>query len=191
MTKRREFVEGEFYHVTSRTNDKIRAFENSLGRKIMLIVLRDAKDRFRFDLANPAAVDGVCYGVPPVVSRLLPPEQLDHLLKYPVAYADSLEKLAGIVPAIPKTVVADTTKQAVYLRYFSRTADYLIHAYDVEDAMFGTVRFNAFPSEADYRSFNLSRLKSIPFMQLDFSWGQLPEAGDSYDFCQGEKVISS
>ena len=52
MRKKREFVEGTYYHVTSRTNDKIRVFENKLGRKIMLITLQDAKDKFRFRLAN-------------------------------------------------------------------------------------------------------------------------------------------
>jgi len=43
---------GAFYHVTSRTNDKIRVFDNNLGRKIMLIILQDAKDRFKFCLTN-------------------------------------------------------------------------------------------------------------------------------------------
>ena len=273
MRKRREFVEGAFYHVTSRTNDKIRVFENSLGRKIMLMVLQDAKYKFHFDLANfcimpthihllirpahgtnvslimhwvkthsakrwnslhgstdhmwgnryfagivngqqgfdaimdyidqnavkaglvekpedwqasgafcrdrniigmvdfPQAVDGEYYGVPPIVSKLVPPEQLDHILKYPVAYADALERLSGIVPNIPKTAATDTTKQLVYLRYFSRTADYRIHAYDGQDLLFGKVRFNAYPAEVEYQNFSLSRLKSIPFMQLDFSWG--------------------
>ena len=52
MRKKREFTENTFYHVTSRTNDKIRVFENKLGRKIMLIVLQDAKSKFRFRLAN-------------------------------------------------------------------------------------------------------------------------------------------
>ena len=52
MRKKREFIENVFYHVTSRTNDKIRVFENRLGRKIMLITLHDAKDKFRFRLAN-------------------------------------------------------------------------------------------------------------------------------------------
>jgi len=52
MRKKREFVENSFYHVTSRTNDKIRIFENRLGRKIMLIVLQDAKDKYHFWLAN-------------------------------------------------------------------------------------------------------------------------------------------
>ena len=52
MRKKREFPEGAFFHVTSRTNDKIRVFENKLGRKIMLITLQDAKDKFHFRLAN-------------------------------------------------------------------------------------------------------------------------------------------
>ena len=52
MRKKREFIEGAFYHVTSRTNNKIRVFENNLGRKIMLITLQDAKDKYRFRLAN-------------------------------------------------------------------------------------------------------------------------------------------
>jgi len=52
MRLKRTFTEGSFYHVTSRTNDKIRVFENKLGRKIMLMVLSDAKAKFRFRLAN-------------------------------------------------------------------------------------------------------------------------------------------
>jgi len=50
--KNREFSQADFYHVTSRTNDKIRVFENKLGRKIMLMVLQDAKAKFHFILAN-------------------------------------------------------------------------------------------------------------------------------------------
>ena len=52
MRKKREFTEGAFYHVTSRTNNKIRVFENKLGRKIMEITLQDAKDKFHFRLTN-------------------------------------------------------------------------------------------------------------------------------------------
>jgi len=52
MRKKRVFVKGAFYHVTSRTNNKVRVFENKLGRKIMLITLQDAKDKFRFRLTN-------------------------------------------------------------------------------------------------------------------------------------------
>jgi len=49
-------------------------------------------------------------------------------------------------------------------------ADYRIHAYDGEDRLLRTVRFNAFPSESEYQEFSLPRLESRPFMQLDFSW---------------------
>jgi len=52
MRKKREFIEGAFYHVTSRTNDKTRIFANRLGQKIMLMVLQDAKDKYRYILAN-------------------------------------------------------------------------------------------------------------------------------------------
>lgn len=52
MYKKRNFVEGAYYHVTSRTNNKVRVFENKLGRKIMLLTLQDAKEKYRFRLAN-------------------------------------------------------------------------------------------------------------------------------------------
>ena len=52
MRKKRVFIEGVYYHVTSRTNDKIRVFDTRLGRKIMLIILQNAKDKFGFGLTN-------------------------------------------------------------------------------------------------------------------------------------------
>ena len=52
MRKKREYIENAFYHVTSRTNDKIRIFENRLGLKIMLIALHDAKYKYHFRLDN-------------------------------------------------------------------------------------------------------------------------------------------
>ena len=52
MRKKREFIEGAAYHVTSRTNNKARVFGRNLGRKIMLLVLQDAKDKFNFKLHN-------------------------------------------------------------------------------------------------------------------------------------------
>jgi putative transposase len=52
MRKKREYVEGTLYHVTSRTNDKIRVFGCKPGRKIMLAVLKDAKQRYEFELFN-------------------------------------------------------------------------------------------------------------------------------------------
>ena len=52
MRKKRQFIEGAFYHVTSRTNNKVRVFDNEIGREIMLQVLREAKEKFCFKLSN-------------------------------------------------------------------------------------------------------------------------------------------
>jgi putative transposase len=52
MRKKREFIEGVAYHVTSRTNDKKRVFECNVERKTMLLVLKDAKEKFGFRLTN-------------------------------------------------------------------------------------------------------------------------------------------
>ena len=51
MRRRRILTEGAYYHVTSRTNNKVRVFERRLGRKIMLLTLEDAKEKFGFRLA--------------------------------------------------------------------------------------------------------------------------------------------
>jgi putative transposase len=52
MRKRRNFVEGAAYHITSRTNDKARIFEQRIGQRIMLLVLTEAKKKFGFRLTN-------------------------------------------------------------------------------------------------------------------------------------------
>jgi len=52
MRKSRIFVEGATYHVTSRTNNKIRVFEKHLGQKIFLLILEEAREKFYFELLN-------------------------------------------------------------------------------------------------------------------------------------------
>jgi len=52
MRKKREFIEGAYYHVTSRTNGKISVFNNKLERRVLLLTLQDAKEKFNFKLAN-------------------------------------------------------------------------------------------------------------------------------------------
>ena len=52
MRNKRVFIEGSFYHVTSRTNNLIPVFESKLGQKIMLITLQGAKEKFNFRLVN-------------------------------------------------------------------------------------------------------------------------------------------
>jgi len=52
MRKKRVLIEGAFYHVTSRTNDKNHVFESKIGKKIMLLTLQNAKEKFKFILTN-------------------------------------------------------------------------------------------------------------------------------------------
>jgi len=52
MQKKRDLVEGATYHVTSRTNAKVMAFSEKLGRKIMLLMLSEAKEKYGFVLHN-------------------------------------------------------------------------------------------------------------------------------------------
>jgi len=52
MRRKRELVEGAMYHVTSRTNGKIRAFDGNLGQKTMLWALKEAKKKYAFTLHN-------------------------------------------------------------------------------------------------------------------------------------------
>jgi putative transposase len=52
MYRQQDFVGGAAYHVTSRTNNKLRAFEYPLGWAIMLVTLANAKEKFGFTLTN-------------------------------------------------------------------------------------------------------------------------------------------
>jgi putative transposase len=52
MRKKRAFIEGAAYHVTSRTNDKTQVFKYPAGSKTMLLVLKEAKEKFAFRLTN-------------------------------------------------------------------------------------------------------------------------------------------
>jgi len=52
MREKREIIEGATYHVTSRTNSKIHAFSGKAGQKIILLVIKDAKEKYGFRLHN-------------------------------------------------------------------------------------------------------------------------------------------
>ena len=52
MRKRRVIISGATYHVTSRTNDKIKVFSGYLGQRIMLLTLESAKVKYNFKLHN-------------------------------------------------------------------------------------------------------------------------------------------
>jgi len=52
MRLKRKFIEGATYHVTSRTNDKIKVFVDNLAWKIMLMAIEEAKEKYAFTLHN-------------------------------------------------------------------------------------------------------------------------------------------
>jgi putative transposase len=52
MRQKRLFIKGMFYHITSRTNNKIRAFEDDISKNLIIETLNDAKEKFNFHLAN-------------------------------------------------------------------------------------------------------------------------------------------
>jgi putative transposase len=52
MRIKREIIEGAVYHVTSRTNGKIKVLDNIARQRIMLVILEEAKDKFGFRLHN-------------------------------------------------------------------------------------------------------------------------------------------
>jgi len=272
MRKKREFIEGVFYHVTSRTNDKIRVFDNNLGRKIMLITLQDAKDKFNFRLTNfcvmpthihllikpkqntslssimhwiknisakrwnfihssidhlwggrffaraikdnseydavmeyidqnPVVVglvsapeewkaSGAFYKkhrisglvdlyltdsikellclpqIPFVVSRLIPPLQLEHVQHYIGAYAVALDRLYNLIPKIPDINVTETK---TYLHYYTQTHNYFITAYDGENTIYGKVQSKVIPNEIQYKKIILSELMKNHLLKLELS----------------------
>jgi len=52
MRKNRHFLDETMYHVTSRTNGKERIFDHRPGKAIMMRVLKQAKVKFGFRVAN-------------------------------------------------------------------------------------------------------------------------------------------
>jgi putative transposase len=50
VRKTRNFIENGIYHVTSRTNNKVRAFESAIGKEILLMIFKRAKKKYGFTL---------------------------------------------------------------------------------------------------------------------------------------------
>ena len=110
--------------------------------------------------------------IPPLVSRLMPAKQLEHTLQYYGVYVETIERLYKVVQEMPRLGdTASIQEPAVYLHYFTGTADYFICEYDGENTMFGKVRFKTYhPSETGYKKFSIDNLKSNQFLELDFNW---------------------
>jgi len=52
MREKRKYIPGAAYHITSRTNNKVQVFGCNVGRRIMLLTLQSAKEKFGFRLHN-------------------------------------------------------------------------------------------------------------------------------------------
>ena len=52
MRKRRTFVDGATYHITSRTNGKEKIFDRKPGKVIMMMLLKEAKEKYNFVVHN-------------------------------------------------------------------------------------------------------------------------------------------
>ena len=109
--------------------------------------------------------------VPPIVSRLIPQAQLEHILQYFGAYSEEIEQLYKLLPTIPKLNESSFLKNPpICLHYHTGTADYFMYEYDGIDTMYGLVRFTVYPAESKYQKFSLSELKNNQHMKLDLSW---------------------
>jgi hypothetical protein len=113
--------------------------------------------------------------IPCVVSRLIPPAQLEYINRYIGAYAVSLDRLFDTIPMIPKIskhqnkYAARPIAASTYLHYYTNTHDYYISEYDGEDTMFGTIRSYMYPSETKHQIFTLSALLKNQHLKLELS----------------------
>ena len=109
--------------------------------------------------------------IPSNVSKLFPPAQLEHTLRYFGAYAEAIDRLYALVPTIPRLgESAFLRTPPICLHYFNGFADYFIQEYDGENTMYGLLRFSGFHDKSEYRRFSLSELKNIQSIKLDLSW---------------------
>ena len=105
--------------------------------------------------------------IPPVVSRLIPPAQLEHILQFFGAYAEAIDKLYALVPTIPRIgESAFLRSPPVCLHYSTGTADYYVYEYDEGDTMYGKVCCTVYPFETLYQKFSLSALKGVSHLIL-------------------------
>jgi hypothetical protein len=107
--------------------------------------------------------------IPCVVSNLIPPAQLEHILRYIGVYAAALDILFDLISGIPK-IGKGTMEPFSYLHYFTGTHDYYISEYDGEDTMFGRVCSSVYPAVFQWQKFSLSGLKKNQLLKLEMSY---------------------
>ena len=52
MRPKRQFLDNTMYHITSRTNSKEKIFDHKPGKALMMGVLKEAKEKYDFTMAN-------------------------------------------------------------------------------------------------------------------------------------------
>jgi len=78
--------------------------------------------------------------IPFSISRLIPPAQLDHIMRYMGAYAAMLDRLYNLLQKIPNINETEIkAEQKTYLHYYTNTHNYFISGYDRDDTMYGKV----------------------------------------------------
>jgi len=108
--------------------------------------------------------------LPFAISCLIPPDQLNHILRYIGAYAPALDKLYDLIPKIPSIGgTKGTQNPKTFLHYHTPTHDYYISEYDGENSMYGRVTSNVFPAEPAYQTISLSDLMKNRLLKLEVS----------------------
>jgi len=113
--------------------------------------------------------------IPPLVAKLLPPAQLDHVTQYISVYAEAIDRLTKTVSTIPHLSdhlgeTASEPEPPPYLHYSTGTTHFYISEYDGDDTFYGKVRNNMHPPDnIEYRKISLSNLKSNTIIELTLS----------------------
>ncbi|GBU27120.1 hypothetical protein R84B8_00643 [Treponema sp. R8-4-B8] len=102
------------------------------------------------------------------VAKFFPHDQLMQLRKHKNIFRDEINRLAALIPTIPKISNSKFSQEPkIYLHYFSPFGNYYIYEFDGDDTMFGKAQLYAFPDEPQYRKFSLMNLKSNTFIELE------------------------
>jgi len=107
------------------------------------------------------------FHIPDDVLRLIPPRQLEKILRYYGAYTETIDNLCRILPVIPR--IGETEKSVdkkTYLHYYTDTDKYLIYEYDREDTMYGMIMSSVFP-DGTLNKISLAGLKKNEMIKLE------------------------
>jgi hypothetical protein len=109
--------------------------------------------------------------IPPEVAAIIPYSQLLVTKQNPDDFAEPIDRLGRIIPAIPKIGATDgMSEHPAKLHYFFGATDIFICEYDGKDEMFGFNILNGDYEMAEFGYTSLSQIRHIPMMNLDYYW---------------------